>query len=179
MRAGHALWMHGKFCLKSNGVLEIGPPKLWHLEIVCFYWTFKTHRTDFASEKGLARPTDRSAVSRSEHKLQNNLTFENDLTKPTRWRWNRSCFDYVTATVAEWLRRLTRNQIPFGSAGSNPAGCEYVLQCGSGFFSLSLSLFFPGACRWWKLPRFDNLHRAVSSYLKGWGLRIVCLADQA
>ena len=29
----------------------------------------------------------------------------------------------VRATVAEWLRRLTRNQIPFGSAGSNPAGC--------------------------------------------------------
>lgn len=28
------------------------------------------------------------------------------------------------ATVAEWLRRLTRNQIPFGSAGSNPAGCD-------------------------------------------------------
>ena len=31
------------------------------------------------------------------------------------------------ATVAEWLRRLTRNQIPFGSAGSNPAGCEFFL----------------------------------------------------
>lgn len=29
----------------------------------------------------------------------------------------------ANATVAEWLRRLTRNQIPFGSAGSNPAGC--------------------------------------------------------
>ena len=28
------------------------------------------------------------------------------------------------ATVAEWLRRLTRNQIPNGSAGSNPAGCD-------------------------------------------------------
>ena len=26
------------------------------------------------------------------------------------------------ATVAKWLRRLTRNQILFGSAGSNPAG---------------------------------------------------------
>ena len=28
-----------------------------------------------------------------------------------------------TAVVAEWLRRLTRNQIPSGSAGSNPADC--------------------------------------------------------
>ena len=27
--------------------------------------------------------------------------------------------------MAEWLRRLTRNQIPSGSAGSNPAGCVY------------------------------------------------------
>ena len=26
--------------------------------------------------------------------------------------------------MAEWLRRLTRNQIPSGSAGSNPADCE-------------------------------------------------------
>ena len=28
------------------------------------------------------------------------------------------------AVVAEWLRRLTRNQIPSGSAGSSPADCE-------------------------------------------------------
>ena len=28
------------------------------------------------------------------------------------------------AAVAEWLRRLTRNQIPSGSVGSNPTGCE-------------------------------------------------------
>ena len=27
------------------------------------------------------------------------------------------------AVVAEWLRRLTRNQFPSGSAGSNPADC--------------------------------------------------------
>ena len=27
------------------------------------------------------------------------------------------------AVVAEWLRRLTRNQIPSGSAGSSPADC--------------------------------------------------------
>ena len=37
-------------------------------------------------------------------------------------------FNYcnLTAVVAEWLRRLTRNQIPYGSAGSNPAGCVLV-----------------------------------------------------
>ena len=29
------------------------------------------------------------------------------------------------AAVAEWLRRLTRNQIPSGSVGSNPTGCEH------------------------------------------------------
>ena len=34
------------------------------------------------------------------------------------------CPSPVTAIVAERLRRLTRNQIPSGSAGSNPADCE-------------------------------------------------------
>ena len=28
------------------------------------------------------------------------------------------------AVVAEWLRRLTRNQFPSGSVGSNPTDCE-------------------------------------------------------
>ena len=32
---------------------------------------------------------------------------------------------FSSAVVAEWLRRLTRNQFPSGSAGSNPADCEY------------------------------------------------------
>ena len=27
------------------------------------------------------------------------------------------------AVVAEWLRRLTRNQMGYSRAGSNPAGC--------------------------------------------------------
>ena len=31
---------------------------------------------------------------------------------------------YKSAVVAEWLRRLTRNQIPSGSVGSNPTDCE-------------------------------------------------------
>ena len=29
-----------------------------------------------------------------------------------------------TAVVAEWLRRLTRNQFPSGSVGSNPTDCD-------------------------------------------------------
>ena len=28
------------------------------------------------------------------------------------------------AVVAEWLRRLTRNQFPSGSVGSNPTNCD-------------------------------------------------------
>ena len=43
--------------------------------------------------------------------------------------WARFPFDlanyFYAAVVAEWLRRLTRNQIPSGSAGSNPADCEF------------------------------------------------------
>ena len=31
----------------------------------------------------------------------------------------------LIAVVAEWLRRLTRNQIPSGSVGSNPTGCVH------------------------------------------------------
>ena len=31
------------------------------------------------------------------------------------------------AVVAEWLRRLTRNQFPSGSVGSNPTDCVTVL----------------------------------------------------
>ena len=58
----------------------------------------------------------------------------------------------VEAIVAERLRRLTRNQIPSGSAGSNPAGCEFFLireLAGDPFMvksfpSLSLS---PSLCR--------------------------------
>ena len=30
------------------------------------------------------------------------------------------------AVVAERLRRLTRNQFPSGSAGSNPADCDVI-----------------------------------------------------
>ena len=33
---------------------------------------------------------------------------------------------FIKAVVAEWLRRLTRNQIPSGSVGSNPTDCEFL-----------------------------------------------------
>ena len=36
--------------------------------------------------------------------------------------------------MAEWLRRLTRNQIPSGSVGSNPTGCGHF----TSFFSMVL-----------------------------------------
>jgi hypothetical protein len=36
-------------------------------------------------------------------------------------------FHQTGAIVAEGLRRLTRNQFPFGSVGSNPTNCEYFL----------------------------------------------------
>ena len=54
--------------------------------------------------------------------------------------------------MAEWLRRLTRNQIPSGSVGSNPTDCESLI-----FFSwvlLTLPLvnlgkaFLPNKHRW-------------------------------
>ena len=45
------------------------------------------------------------------------------------------------AVVAEWLRRLTRNQIPSGSVGSNPTDCDRVNSFFiSSFFSLLASL---------------------------------------
>ena len=34
---------------------------------------------------------------------------------------------YYTAVVAERLRRLTRNQIPSGSVGSNPTDCDFFI----------------------------------------------------
>ncbi|KAK6641879.1 hypothetical protein RUM44_013599 [Polyplax serrata] len=53
----------------------------------------------------------------------------------TSWRLHRclsvelvTCWSSkVSAVVAEWLRRLTRNQIPSGSVGSNPTDCETAL----------------------------------------------------
>ena len=36
----------------------------------------------------------------------------------TKYKYRR------TAVVAEWLRRLTRNQFPSGSVGSNPTDCD-------------------------------------------------------
>ena len=41
----------------------------------------------------------------------------------------RHCLSYACAVVAEWLRRLTRNQFPSGSVGSNPTNCEFKHFC--------------------------------------------------
>ena len=45
-------------------------------------------------------------------------TFTGQSKWPTKNKYRR------TAVVAEWLRRLTRNQFPSGSVGSNPTDCE-------------------------------------------------------
>ena len=45
----------------------------------------------------------------------------------------------IVAVVAEWLRRLTRNQIPSGSVGSNPTDCARFF----GIFFMSSSEAFP------------------------------------
>ncbi len=45
------------------------------------------------------------------------------------------------AVVAEWLRRLTRNQIPSGSAGSNPADCGTPFICGQEIKRLHTATF--------------------------------------
>ena len=42
-------------------------------------------------------------------------------------RVNQNQDTVLPAVVAEWLRRLTRNQFPSGSVGSNPTDCEHFL----------------------------------------------------
>ena len=55
------------------------------------------------------------------------------------------------ADVVEWLRRLTRNQFPYGSLGSNPTICAAF-----GIFSLQNCIF--------------TLWRPKSKYFKGMSL---------
>ena len=40
------------------------------------------------------------------------------------------------AVVAERLRRLTRNQIPLGSVGSNPTDCDFPVFLCQAIFSI-------------------------------------------
>ena len=49
------------------------------------------------------------------------------LSNSTDGRQHDQHLAHMSAVVAERLRRLTRNQIPSGSAGSNPTGCEFFL----------------------------------------------------
>lgn|SRR6056300_722678 len=60
------------------------------------------------------------------------------------------------AVVAEWLRRLTRNQIPSGSVGSNPTDCEKILFC---------QFYIGGPIGTWdnSLKRIFNLARLAQS----------------
>jgi hypothetical protein len=39
--------------------------------------------------------------------------------------WGKNWGPLPNAVMSEWLRRLTRNQLGFARAGSNPADCEY------------------------------------------------------
>ena len=54
---------------------------------------------------------------------------------------------WSSAVVAEWLRRLTRNQIPSGSVGSNPADCGIFLATAANFFGEPVGplVFFLGS----------------------------------
>ena len=47
----------------------------------------------------------------------------------------------IQAVVAEWLRRLTRNQIPSGSVGSSPTDCETFLHVSSNAIKVADSLY--------------------------------------
>ena len=42
------------------------------------------------------------------------------------WNYSWKAYHFHRAAVAERLRRPTWNQIPSGSAGSNPASCEWI-----------------------------------------------------
>ena len=42
------------------------------------------------------------------------------------WNYLWKVYQFHKAVVAERLRRLTWNQIPSGSAGSNPASCDWI-----------------------------------------------------
>ncbi len=56
---------------------------------------------------------------------------EHSTTEPTMLGWplltSPADLYALVAVVAEWLRRLTRNQFPSGSVGSNPTNCEHRL----------------------------------------------------
>lgn len=53
---------------------------------------------------------------------------------------------FMIAVVAEWLRRLTRNQIPSGSVGSNPTDCVIFFFFSQVFWSLSMNFQRPMSC---------------------------------
>ena len=93
-----------------------------------------------------------------------------------------------SAVVAEWLRRLTRNQFPSGSVGSNPTDCENFFVCvnydiwkmlsatvSNSTFAIQHRWFsgrmlachaggpgsIPGRCKYFYFPIFDNASEKV------------------
>ena len=94
---------------------------------------------------------------------------ENLIKVAPDWKVRACCKFFRTnqpwraAIVAEWLRRLTRNQIPSGSAGSNPADCETI-------FILSA---FPSLLNFLCCQNLDYRPLTPSSQQSGWpsGLR--------
>ena len=54
----------------------------------------------------------------------------------------------LSAVVAEWLRRLTRNEFPFGSVGSNPTNCENILIFSS-YCDPAWNVYIRSQSNWW------------------------------
>ena len=80
-------------------------------------------------EPGLLRPqrkvltTIRSRLNWGHVELDTTLHFNTCIGRLKSANFTPHLWQYHEAVVAEWLRRLTRNQIPSGSVGSNPTDC--------------------------------------------------------
>ena len=96
-------------------------------------------------EPGLLRPqrkvltTIRSRLNWGHVELETSLHFNTCISRLKYANFTPHLWQYHEAVVAEWLRRLTRNQIPSGSVGSNPTDCARFF----GIFFMSSSKAFP------------------------------------
>ena len=96
-------------------------------------------------EPGLLRPqrkvltTIRSRLNWGHVQLETSLHFNTCISRLKYANFTPHLWQYHEAVVAEWLRRLTRNQIPSGSVGSNPTDCARFF----GIFFMSSSEAFP------------------------------------
>ena len=66
-------------------------------------------------------PAWQASILPLNQRCQHNFKLTNSSMHHTVFRMQATT---VCAVVAEWLRRLTRNEFPFGSVGSNPTNCE-------------------------------------------------------